>query len=185
MKAAAWLALSTLLGCAGVEATPAKGTLEGRITTSLRPEVRTFFFQGRTYVDERLRVDDGGGVADAAVFLEGQETARWVSGKVSMPFGPRQFEPRVAFVSPGEPIEIGDTRDDDRHECQVNLKLTDPWDKRIVVNGSSPAKSEKPDRISFECLGDVWKATGNVMIPNGRTKEITFDRPGLVPLDWD
>ena len=146
-----------------------------------------FEFQGRTYVDRSLRVDAQGGVADAAIYLEGPETSPWVSGKAVMNFGEHQFEPRVAFVSPGEPVEIGDLRDDARHELVVNLKglVEDNNSDRVFVQASRPTRTGKPERIAFECRNGVWKASGNLRPAKGRTKELTFDRPVLVPLDWD
>lgn len=186
MRPILFAAIVTASGCAGVE--PAETVqVRGRIVTIRRPENKVFEFLGRTYVDRSLRVDSQGGVADAAVYLEGRETSPWVSGKAVMTFGDHQFEPRIAFVSPGEPVEIGDARDDARHELVVDLKglAEDHNSDRVFMQASRPTKTGKPDRIGFECREGIWKACGNSKLAKGRTKELTFDRPVLVPLDWD
>jgi hypothetical protein len=180
------VAVAASLGCAGV-VPPAAVEVRGRIVTIRRPENKVFEYQGRTYVDRSLRVDARGGLADAAVYLEGRETPPWVSGKAVMNFGEDQFEPRVAFVSPGEPVEIGDTRDDARHELVVNLKglVEDNNTDRVFMQASRPTRSGKPERVGFQCRDGTWKACGNLRPAKGRTKELTFDQPVLVPLDWD
>ena len=180
------LAVVAASGCAGVA--PAEtGLVRGRFVTSSRPENKPFEYRGRTYVDRSLRVDPQGGVADAAVYLEGREISPWVSGKAVMNFGEHQFEPRVAFVSPGQPVEIGDLRDDERHELVVGLKglAEDHNSDRVFMQGSRPTRTGKPERVGFECRDGLWKACGSLRPPKGRTKELTFDRPVLVPLDWD
>ena len=180
------MAVLAAAGCVGV-APNEIGHVRGRIVTSDRPENKVFEYQGRTYVDRSLRVDPQGGVADAAVYLEGRETSPWVSGKAVMDFGERQFDPRIAFVSPGQPVEIGDLRDDNRHELVVNLKglVEDHNSDRVFMQGSLPTRTGKPERIGYECRDGIWKARGNLRPARGRTKELTFDRPVLVPLDWD
>ena len=184
MRALAWLVLAGLTGCAQIEVS-GLGGVKGRVVSNDRLPPKEFTFSGRTYINRSLRVDATGGLADAAVYLEGDKTSSWVSGRVIMTFGENQFEPRIAFVSPGQPVEIGDTRDEMEHEVQINLKLQDPWTKRVQLGGSRRTKSGKPDRVSFECSDGLWSASGNVMIPMGRTKELTFSQPVLVPLDWD
>ena len=174
------VAIVAASGCAGV--TPAAtGEIRGRTVG------KEFEYRGRSYVDRSLLVDPHGGVANAAVYLEGRETLPWVSGKVVMTFGERQFEPRVAFVSPGEPVEIGDTRDEDRHELVVQLKglAEDDNSDRVFMQASRPTRTGKPERVGFECCEGIWKASGSLRPAKGRTKELTFDRPVLVPLDWD
>ena len=186
MRSILLLAIAAASGCAGV-GPAATVDVRGRIVTIRRPEKKVFEYQGRTYVDQSLRVDPRGGVADAAVYLEGRETPPWVSGKTVMNFGEDQFAPRVTFVSPGEPVEIGDLRDDARHELVVNLKglAEDNNADRVFMQASRPTRTGKPERIGFECRDGIWKACGNLRPAKGRTKELTFDRPVLVPLDWD
>jgi hypothetical protein len=184
MKALSFLALGVLAGCAGVERS-GPGAVKGRVVSNDRFLPKEFSVSGRTYVDRRFRVDATGGLADAAAYLEGGQTAPWVSGRVVMKFGENQFEPRVAFVSPGQPVEVGDMRDEAEHEVQVNLKGLDAWTKRVQVGGLRRTDSGKPDVVSLECKDGFWKASGNVMVPMGRTKEMTFSQPVLVPLDWD
>lgn len=186
MRPLCFVAVLAASGC--VAAVPAETVhVRGRIVTSRRPENKVFEYQGRTYVDRSLRVDPQGGVADAAVYLEGRETFPWVSGKVDMNFGEQQFDPRIAFVSPGQPVEVGDLRDDNRHELVVNLKglAEDNNSDRVFMQASRPTKTGKPERVGFECRDGIWKACGSLRPAKGRTKELTFDRPVLVPLDWD
>jgi len=180
------VAIAAASGCAGV-VPAATVEVRGRIVTTIRPEKKVFEYQGRSYVDRSLRVDPQGGVADAAVYIEGCETPPWISGKAVMNFGQDQFEPRIAFVSPGEPVEIGDIRDDARHELVVNLKglVENNNSDRVFMQASNPTRTGKPERIGFECCEGVWKASGKLRPAKGRSKELTFDRPVLVPLDWD
>jgi len=183
-----WLlvALGLLAGCAGVEEAPSPGVVVGRIVTRRAPFTPdTFEFVGMTYQDRSLLIDPKGGVADAAVYLEGRAAPAWDSGKVVQTFGPRQFEPRISFVSPNRPVEIGDTRDEKRHELVVNLKdLENNGLDRIHSNPERPQKDGKPDRVCFTCPDGKWKREGK-QHARGRTFEVTFDRPVLVPLDWD
>jgi hypothetical protein len=175
---------AALSGCSTIE--PAgPGRVTGRIGSERRPPPDEFTFSGRTYVDRSLRIDGAGGVADAAIYLEGRPTTPWVSGKVRMNFGVNQFEPRVAFVSPGEPLEIGDTRDEAEHELEVNLKGLRFRKNPIRLGGTRQTRSGRPDRVSFECAEGLWSLSGNSAIAKGRTKELTFSRPVLAPLDWD
>jgi len=185
MKSWTLVALGLLAGCAGVEEAPS-GVVVGRIVTRRAPpEPVEFTFIDRTYQERSLRIDRTGGLADAAVYLEGRETPSWDSGRVSMAFGPRQFEPRISFVSPGRPVEIGDTRDQKRHELVVNLEgLGSRGDDRIHTNPERKTPGGQPDRVCFNCPDGTWKREGKQQV-RGRTVEVTFDRPVLVPLDWD
>jgi hypothetical protein len=178
-------AMGALAGCVGISES-APGTVTGRIVTRHTPPERVeFSFSGKDYVERSLRIDAGGGLADASVFLEGPPSAPWVSGRVTMAFGPRQFEPRLAFVSPGEPVEIGDTRDDNKHELVVNLKgLESHGYDRVHTNPERPTPAKGPDRVCFTCPEGVWKREGKQFV-RGRTVDVTFDREALVPLDWD
>jgi hypothetical protein len=180
------IALGLLAGCAGTEPTPSTTTVRGRIVTrraASKPE--TFEFNGITYQDRSLLIDPDGGVADAAIYLEGRPTPPWDSGKVVQVFGPKQFEPRLSFVSPGRPVEIGDTRDEKPHELVVNLKeLRNNGLDRIHSSPERPQKEGKPDRVCFSCPEGTWKREGK-QYARGRTFEVSFDRPVLVPLDWD
>jgi hypothetical protein len=172
------------IGCAGVR-TPEPGVVTGRIRTIRPPaEPASFTFMDRSYLDRSLRIDAGGGVADAVIFLEGHETAPWVSGKASMTFGANQFDPRVAFVSPGQAVEIGDGRDQERHELVVNLKGLPSGDDRIHIYPDRRAPVDGPDRVRFCGAGNSWKREGR-RFARGRTVEVTFDRTEMVPLDWD
>jgi hypothetical protein len=84
-------------------------------------------------------------------------------------------------------VEIGDIRDDERHELVVDLKglAEDHNSDRVFMQGSRPTKTGVPERVCFECRDGRWKAIGGRRPARGRTKELTFDRPVLVPLDWD
>jgi hypothetical protein len=158
----------------------------GRIVTFRAPApLEEFTFAGRTYRNRSLRIDDTGGVADAAVYLEGPATPTWDSGPVSMVFGPQQFDPRIQFVSPGRPVEIGDILDDEKHELVVNLKgLASRGADRIHTTPDRKRPAEQPDRVRFSCPDGTWTREGRQYV-RGRTVEVTFDRPVLVPLDWD
>lgn len=184
MKAFALLVLGTLVGCAGREPT-GPGSVTGRITSNHRFKPDEFSFMGRTYIDRSLLVDATGGVADAAAYLEGRPTTPWISGRVFMNFGSDQFEPRVAFVSPGQPIEIGDTRDDGKHEFAVGLKGLSVAESTVCTKASEPTNSGKPYRVNIECKDGKWAVSGKSLLARGRTKELFFDRPILAPLDWD
>ena len=187
MKTLTLVALGLLAGCAGMEPeTPTTTTVTGRIVTRRAPlPVETFEFVGTTYQDRSLLIDPTGGVADAAVYLEGQPTPAWDSGKVTQSFGPKQFEPRISFVSPNQPVEFGDTRDEKRHELVVGLKgLQNHGLDRVLSSPERKQKEGKPDRVCFTCPDGKWKREGKIHA-RGRTFEVTFDRPVLVPLDWD
>lgn len=179
------IALAAVAGCAGVPE-PASGVVTGRIVTrSHRVAPEEFSFQGRTYRDRALRIDPTGGLADAAVYVVGPEVGPWVSGQVSMVFGDNQFEPRVAFVSPGRPVEIGDARDDESHELLVELKgLGKGGDDRVHTEPKRVSRDGRPEQVCFRCVGSRWTREGKQHV-RGRTVEITFDQPVLVPLDWD
>jgi hypothetical protein len=186
MKTLPIIALGVLTGCAGVEPTPSTTTVSGRIVSrraASTPE--TFEFNGITYQDRSLLINAEGGLADAAVYLEGRPTPPWDSGKVVQVFGPKQFEPRISFVSPGQPVELGDTRDLKVHELVVNFKeLENHGLDRIKTGPDRPQKDGKPDRVCFTCPEGKWKREGK-QHTRGRTFEVTFDRLVLVPLDWD
>jgi hypothetical protein len=186
MKTLPLVLLGFLAGCAGTESAASTATVTGRIVTRRAPFTpESFEFVGFTYQDRRLLIDPHGGVADAAVYLEGRTVPAWDSGKVVQTFGHRQFEPRISFVSPSRPVEIGDTRDEKRHELVVNLKdLENNGLDRIHSNPERPQKDGKPDRVCFTCPEGRWKREGKPHA-RGRTFEVTFDRPVLVPLDWD
>ena len=174
-----------LAGCAGLAEEPST-VVVGRIVTRRSPApLEEFTFRDRTYQDRRMRVDATGGLADAAVYLEGRETPTWDSGSVSLVFGPQQFDPRISFVSPGRPVEIGDVRDEEKHELVVKLKdLQFKGNDRVLTGPDRKRPAGGPDRVCFSCPDGTWKREGRSHA-RGRTFEVTFDRPVLVPLDWD
>lgn len=185
MKLRSLVAMGFLAGCAGVQEAPS-AVVVGRIVTHRAPSpLEEFSFIGKTYQDRSLRIDATGGLADAAVYLEGRTTPTWDSGPVSMMFGPQQFDPRIRFVSPGRPVEIGDLRDEEKHELVVNLKgLGQRGSDRVHTAPDRKRPTGEPDRVCFTCPDGTWAREGR-QYARGRTVEVTFDRPVLVPLDWD